>query len=42
MNQEAQESLGRTLLDHLGLHEVSPKEQGAESKKEITASHPLE
>ncbi len=38
----AQESLARTLLDHLGLHEVSPEEQGAKSKKQITASHPLE
>jgi len=37
-----QESLARTLLDHLGLHEVSPEEQGAKSKKQITASHPLE
>ena len=37
-----QESLARTLLDHLGLHEVSVEEQGAESKREITACHPLE
>src|SRR5437899_10090176 len=30
----AQESLARTLLDHLGLHEVSLEEQNAKRKKE--------
>ena len=38
----AQESLARTLLDHLGLHEVSLEEQSAERKKEVTTSNPLE